>query len=274
MAEGGVGACPQVFVVDTQASYISVPSGKGSRWARVGQKLLLLLVGLTLLGLLVEGFFLYRLYKKTEELSLCKNHPLCQNLSHPQTSRQQGGTILSQVGHKESNDIPTVPPRLDEDQQKPFAQLIGSNTPMGENNLVLWENIDGETVTHHMGYDKGQLLVEKEGYYYLYSKVTLNAEKPCLLIQHKVMKNTSAYDSSIELMRSKSSRCQTSAKASGNGDLWSSFLAGIFHLQSGDKIFVTLENIDNIRPGPTDNLMGAFMIFQGEILQRHRSPTL
>ncbi|XP_056264271.1 tumor necrosis factor ligand superfamily member 14 isoform X2 [Pseudoliparis swirei] len=267
MAEGGVGACPQLFVVDTQTSYISVPSGKGSRWAGVGQKFLLLLVGLTLLGLVVEGFFLYRLYKKTEELSLCKYHPLCQNLSHPQTSGQEGGTILSLVGHK-------VPQHQDEVQQRPFAQLIGAITPVGENNMVLWENIDGETVTHHMGYAKGQLLVEEDGYYYLYSKVTIHADKPRLLIQHKVMKDTSSYDNSIELMRSKSSRHQTSTKASDKGDLWSSFLAGIFHLQSGDKIFVTLESIDNMRPGPTDNLMGAFMIFPGKILQHHLSPTL
>lgn len=69
--------------------------------------------------------------------------------------------------------------------------------------MVLWENIDGETVTHHMGYAKGQLLVEEDGYYYLYSKVTIHADKPRLLIQHKVMKDTSSYDNSIELMRSK-----------------------------------------------------------------------
>lgn len=42
-------------------------------------------------------------------------------------------------------------------------------------------------------------------------------------------------------------------------DLWNSFLSGIFQLQSGDKIFVTLEN-QEIRQGSTENLMGAFMI--------------
>ncbi|XP_068448526.1 tumor necrosis factor ligand superfamily member 14-like [Clinocottus analis] len=267
MAEGGEGACPQVFVVDTQASYIPVSSGKGSRWARVVPKCLMLLVGLTLLGLVVEGCFIYKLYKKTEEFPLCKYHPLCRNLSHPQTSGQQGGTILSQVGLKESNEIPTVLPHLDQVQERPFAQLIGSNNPVGEKNVVLWENINGETVTHNMGYNEGQLLVEKEGYYYLYSKLTVNAEKPCLLIQHKVMKDISEYGESIELMRSKSSRCQASAKGSDKGDLWSSFLAGIFHLKNGDKVFVTLESIDSLRSGPTDNLMGAFMIFPGKILQ-------
>lgn len=66
MAEGGVGACPQVFVVDSQANYVSVPSGKKLRWARAGQRFLLLLVGCTMLGLVVEGCLIYNLYKQME----------------------------------------------------------------------------------------------------------------------------------------------------------------------------------------------------------------
>ncbi|XP_054461040.1 tumor necrosis factor ligand superfamily member 14-like [Anoplopoma fimbria] len=268
MAEGGVVTCPEVFVVDTQANYISNPNGKESRWARVSQKFLLLLVGLTLLGLFVEGCFIYRLYKKTEEFSLCKYSPLCQNLSHPQTSGQQGDT-MSQVGPEESNDIPKMLANLDQVQQRPFAQLIGADNPIGLNNILLWVDKVGETVTHNMGYKDGKLLVEKDGYYYLYSKLTINASEECSLIQHKIMKVTRAYDNSIELMRSKSVRCpsHSKAKASGGEDLWNSFLAGIFHLQSGDGIFVTLENKNKMRPGPIDNLMGAFMILPGSILQ-------
>ncbi|KAM6941486.1 tumor necrosis factor ligand superfamily member 14-like isoform 1-T2 [Lycodopsis pacificus] len=260
MAEGGVGTCPQVFVVDREASYISQPSGKSSRWARVSQKFLLLLVGLTLLGLVVEGCFIYRLYKRTEEFSPCKNHPLCLNLSHTKTSGQQGGAIMRQVGPKESNEIPTVPPRLDPVQQKPFAHLTGPNSdPLLENGVVLWVH----DVTHNMVYDgHGRLSVEKEGYYYLYTKVTLNAAEECLAIQHKVMTATNAYDNPIMLMRSKSNRCQTTrAKASGGEDLWNSFLAGIFHLKRKDTIYVTLDNFTKIHAGHSDNFMGAFMIF-------------
>lgn len=54
-----------------------------------------------------------------------------------------------------------------------------------------------------MGYNNGRLLVEKDGHYYLYCKVTLNAAEECSLIQHKVMKVTKAYDNAIELMKSK-----------------------------------------------------------------------
>nr|BAN82747.1 tumor necrosis factor superfamily member 14 [Oplegnathus fasciatus] len=264
MAEGGVGTCPQVFVVDSQAHFISVPGEKKPRWARAGQKFLLLLVGLTMLGLVVEGCLIYNLYKKTQAFSICKSHPLCQNLSDPKTSGQEDGALMSRVGPKESNEIPTVQPRLEQVQQRPFAQLIGSGSPEGEDNVVQWVHQGGDTITRYMGYNKGRLLVEKDGHYYLYSKVTMNAAEDCALIQHKVMKVTKAYGHPIELMKSKSYHCRTpkpsSAKASGGDDLWSSFQAGIFHLHSGDEIFVTLDNIQKMRPGTTENLMGAFMI--------------
>ncbi|XP_073324683.1 tumor necrosis factor ligand superfamily member 14 isoform X2 [Pagrus major] len=255
MAEGGVGTCPQVFVVDSQANYDSVTGGKKPRWSRVGQKFLLLLIGLTMLGLVVEGCLIYNLYKKTESL--------CQNVSNPQTSWQKGGTILSQEQPKESNDIPSVRPYTEQDQKRPFAQLIGSKNPAGENNVVQWIHRGGEAVTYNMGYNNGRLLVNKDGYYYLYSKVTINAAENCLLIQHKVMKETQAYGKPIELMKSKSFRCPKSSSemtTEVGEDLWNSFLSGIFQLQSGDQIFVTLEDIQKIRPGTTENLMGAFMI--------------
>lgn len=66
-----------------------------------------------------------------------------------------------------------------------------------------WVSEGGEAITHNMSYDKGRLIVEKEGYYYLYSKVQLNSADDCLLIQHKVMKDTNAYGQPIELMKSK-----------------------------------------------------------------------
>ncbi|XP_070781080.1 tumor necrosis factor ligand superfamily member 14-like [Enoplosus armatus] len=258
MAEGGEGTCPQVFVVDSQANCVSVPSRSKQRWARAGQKFIFLLMGLAMLGLVVEGFLIYNLYKKTEALSLCQNKP------NPKTSGLQGGNINSQVGNKESNEIPSVRPHEEQAQQRPFAQLIGSGSPQGENNVVLWVHKGGESIIHNMDYNNGRLLIEKDGYYYLYSKVTLNAAEECSLIQHKVMKDTKAYGNSIELMKSKSLHCRTpkpsSAKGSVGEDLWNSFLAGIFLLQSGDEIFVTLENIQKMLPGTTDNLMGAFMI--------------
>ncbi|KAK5926825.1 hypothetical protein CgunFtcFv8_022365 [Champsocephalus gunnari] len=269
MAEGDVDPYPQVFVVDSQANYVSMPGEKRPRWVRPGQKFLLLLVGLALLGLVVEGCFIYSLYKKTEDLSYCKSHPLCQNLTNPPTSGGQGGTILSQVGSKDSNEIPTVRPHLEDIQQRPFAQLIGSDSYIGENNEVQWEDKNGETVTHNMGFEKGRLMVKENGYYYIYSKVTLNVAEECELIQHKIIKATSAYGKDIELLKSKSLRCfnPTRSPITHKEDIRNSFLAGIFHLESGDTIFVTLENSPKMLPRHTEYLMGAFMIYPGGLLQ-------
>ncbi|XP_033964059.1 tumor necrosis factor ligand superfamily member 14-like isoform X4 [Pseudochaenichthys georgianus] len=239
MAEGDVDPYPQVFVVDSQANYVSMPGEKRPRWVRSGQTFLLLLVGLALLGLVVEGCFIYSLYKKTE-----------------------GGTILSQVGSK-------VRPHLEDIQQRPFAQLIGSDSYIGENNEVQWEDKNGETVTHNMGFEKGRLMVKEDGYYYIYSKVTLNVAEECELIQHKIIKATSAYGKDIELLKSKSLRCfnPTRSPITHKEDIRNSFLAGIFHLESGNTIFVTLENSPKMLPRHTEYLMGAFMIYPGGLLQ-------
>ncbi|XP_071783821.1 tumor necrosis factor ligand superfamily member 14-like [Centroberyx gerrardi] len=262
MAEGNAGAYPQVFVVDSQASYAPLPSGKSLRWTRFGQRLLLLLVGLALLGVAVEGHFIYYLYNKTEPSSLCLSLSICQN--HSKTSPQSGGNLLSRIGAKETNEIPPVPTRRAH-PPRPSAHLMGSGSPVGEKNVVQWVHAVGDAFTYHMGYDKGHLLVEEEGYYYLYSKVYLNAVEECSYIKHKVMKDTKAYDNSMELMKSNRFHCRTpkaskDQRTSGGEDLWNSFLGGVFHLHPGDEIFVTLEEGRKMRQGTADNFMGAFMI--------------
>ncbi|XP_003972137.1 tumor necrosis factor ligand superfamily member 14-like [Takifugu rubripes] len=257
MSDSAVGPFPQVFVVDSQASCVSVPTPKKARCSGMGQKILFMLMGIAMLGLALQACLIFHLYNKVEAFSHCASHPLCQNVSRPSAPGQQGDA-LSRVGAK-------VEPRVEQIQNRPFAQLIGSSNPVGEDNVVQWEHKGGETYTNHMGYSKGQLLVQMEGHYYLYSKVTLNAAEECSLVQHKVMKVTKAYGQAIELMKSKSSRCTWDAKfstpkSSPGEDLRNSFLAGIFHLQTGDKIYVTLEDIQKIHRGTTDNIMGAFMI--------------
>ncbi|XP_019744905.1 tumor necrosis factor ligand superfamily member 14 isoform X2 [Hippocampus comes] len=257
MAEGGVARYPQVFVVDSQAGFFPAPRPvKKTRWTPTGNKFLLLVVALAMLGLVVEGCFVYKLYLITEAFSICVSDPLCRNMSNTRTSAQQVGSL-----NGGSNEVHPVPTLLG---PKPFAHLICSSDQFGEKNVVQWVDKDGDSITHQMGYKNGRLLVEKDGYYYLYSKVQINAAEVCSLIEHKVMKDTGAYDQSIELMQSKRSRCWTpepsSVKSSGGEDLWDSYLAGIFHLQSGDQIFVIVDSIRKLRPGPTENFMGAFMI--------------
>ncbi|XP_061535745.1 tumor necrosis factor ligand superfamily member 14-like [Phycodurus eques] len=259
MAEGNAASHPQVFVVDSRASFFPPPRpAKKTRWTLF----LLLVVTLGVLGLVVEGCFVYKLYMKTEAFSICVSDPLCQNMSNSKIFAKQVGSLKGRVASEGgSNEVHPVPTPLG---HKPFAHLMCSSNPVGEKNVVQWVDKDGDAITHQMSYNNGRLLVEQDGYYYLYSKVQINAVEVCSLIQHKVMKDTMAYDQSIELMKSKRSRCwipkPSSVTSSGGEDIWDSYLAGIFHLVSGDKIFVTLDSIQTLRPGPTENFMGAFMI--------------
>ncbi|RVE75591.1 hypothetical protein OJAV_G00000430 [Oryzias javanicus] len=271
ISETGVGAQPQVFVIDSQASYLPVPVQRKTKWARNGQKFLLVLVGLTVIGLFVEGFLINNLYQRTQGFSSC-NHR-CNNMSGPSLSSQQG-TLLSRIGSKDpghvlgENDITQWIKDAEASiqhmwfQKRPFAHLLGPSDVSRENDVVQW--VIDEASINNMQYKKGRLKIQEVGHYYLYSKVQLIAVEECKLIQHKMMKNTSAYGKSIDLMQSKSNRCwipkQTSAKTIQKEELWSSFLAGIFHLHVGDEIFVTVEKTENMRPGPTENFMGAFMV--------------
>ncbi|CAG06090.1 unnamed protein product [Tetraodon nigroviridis] len=196
-----------------------------------------------------------------ETFSHCVPHPFCQNRLSPETPGQQVGT-LSQVGSKDHN-VSTVKVSVEQILKRPFAQLIGSNGPVRKDNVVEWEHTGGEASTSRMNYSRGRLQVQEEGYYYLFSKLTFNASEQCKLVQHKVMKVTRAYGKPIELMRSKSSRCTkttSTSKSSPEEDLRNSFLAGIFHLQRRDEIYVTLEDIQKLHRGVIDNLLGAFMI--------------
>ncbi|XP_070406125.1 tumor necrosis factor ligand superfamily member 14 [Nothobranchius furzeri] len=237
MSEVRAGAPPQVFVVDSQASYISMPTGKKQKWVIDGQKCFLLLLGLIVLGLFIEGFLIYKGHEKTE------------------SSRQVGSKV-------ESNEIPAIPTS---EQQRPFAHLLVSSNQTGLGNVVQWADV-GEAKIQKMKYERGRLIVEQGGYYYLYSKVELNAGKECEVIFHRVMKETNAYGEPIELMKSKSNRCWRNkphkSDDSEGEDLRNSFLAGIHRLEEEDNIFFVVDKIEKLNLGPYESFMGAFLVSQ------------
>uniref|UniRef100_A0A3Q2QJL5 Tumor necrosis factor ligand superfamily member 14 n=1 Tax=Fundulus heteroclitus TaxID=8078 RepID=A0A3Q2QJL5_FUNHE len=219
MAEGGTAPPPQVFVVDTQASYISTPRDKKSSWARAGQKILFLLLGLLVLGVLVEGYLIYILYQRTA------------------VRTKLLGVVLG------------------------FCRLVsGSEHPVGDNNVVLWNSL-AQHDSVNIEYNNGRLIIKEEGHYYVYSRVELDVSKDTTPIFHKIMKTSSGYGKEIELLKATSSHCVHKNPANcAAEDIRSSFLAGIFHLQEDDKIFVTLSNVEKLHRSANGNSLGAFMI--------------
>lgn len=124
-----------------------------------------------------------------------------------------------------------------------------------------------------MGYNNSRLIIQQEGFYYVYSKVEIDVSQETKPIFHKIMKSSNAYMwHNIELLNSKSvpssNCCQHKGSLNSDvEDIRSSFLAGIFHLQKGDQIFVTLSRIQKLSRGANRNCFGAFLIDQQTVIE-------
>ncbi|XP_064857170.1 tumor necrosis factor ligand superfamily member 14-like isoform X1 [Oncorhynchus nerka] len=166
----------------------------------------------------------------------------------------------------ETNEIlvkPTgrkLPPEI---QQKPSAHLIGSSRAVGEDSVVLWESDMGlSAFTDQMDYKDGRLVAQRNGHYYVYSKV--HFVEDCFLFKHKVMRITEGYrNKPLVLMKANRFHCPSQdsrPKKISHQNLLNSYLGGVFRLLPGDIIYVTVDNGTLLRLGAEDNFMGAFMI--------------
>ncbi|XP_036795851.1 tumor necrosis factor ligand superfamily member 14-like [Oncorhynchus mykiss] len=254
MAEGHAGQYPQVFVVDSQASYTPLPSWRHLRWGGIGPRALQLLVGLAVVGIVMEAGFIVHLYNRTGALI------------NVQSFIQRSGSAQGLTGSEETNEIlvkPTrrkVPPEI---QRKPSAHLIGPSQPVGEDSVVQWESDKGlSAFTDQMDYKDGHLVAQREGHYYVYSKV--HFVEDCFLFKHKVMRITEGYKNKpLVLMKANRFHCPSQdsrPKKISHQNLLNSYLGGVFRLLPGDIIYVTVDNGTLLRFGAEDNFMGAFMI--------------
>ncbi|KAM6971823.1 tumor necrosis factor ligand superfamily member 14-like [Aplochiton taeniatus] len=224
MNEEGDGAFPQIFVVDSQASYSNLPSVSHLRTGRIRQRLLPVLVGMALFGVLVEACFIAYLCSRIE------------NPAHEASQQNMGSTQQH-----------TAPG--------------GSSNREKEGDMVHWESHLGEVVVHEMEYADGRLVIKKGGDYFIYSKVHFaeRAADKCSLLLHKFIKRAYGYENPIELMKAKRYHCSSQHSADNDG-LYNSYLGGVFHLFAGDAIYITVNKKELLRLGSADNFMGAFMI--------------
>ncbi|XP_014885501.1 tumor necrosis factor ligand superfamily member 6-like isoform X1 [Poecilia latipinna] len=260
MSEDSSAPTPQVFVVDSQASYLSMPKKK-STWARVVQKFLPPLLTLFALAVVVEGYLIYILYQRTEALSGCVSNNLCHNVSHPGTSDQQDGKTSRRIGTQgwnESNEIPSLQP-----QKRPFVHLMG--VEKSNSNIVQWRS-PAHDDRRRMEYRNSRLIINQEGYYYVYSKLVVDVSEATSPIVHTIMSKPSGYGSLVEFLKSKSnwgpkkSSDSSENRGTSSEDKWRSFLSGIFLLQDGDEIYVTLSNMDKLSLEANENCLGAIWI--------------
>ncbi|KAJ8384682.1 hypothetical protein AAFF_G00198880 [Aldrovandia affinis] len=229
MAEDGV-VYPPVFVVDGQAGY-PLPPRPRSRGGRASQWALYLLVSLALFGMALEACFIYHLYTTTGAWS---------NVGRTDTSVQE--------------TYPCVKAR---EAIKAYSTPISRAGPPRSDGILLW-NPEGDSFTHELEYKEGGLEVQKEGYYYVYSKVFFS-EPRCSVFTHTVLRKTPRYpEKTLELMESKRFHCQVTRQ---HRELMNSYLGGVFHLSKGDTLLVRAKNHTLIaRQHSYENFFGAYMI--------------
>ncbi len=113
--------------------------------------------------------------------------------------------------------------------------------------------MDADPLLHEMDYKDKSLIVQKEGYYYVYSKVSfLDTD----VFHHSVHVKTKLYiGKSIPLLSSRK-YSEGSSKIRSN-----SYLGGVFHLNKDDALFVKVSNASKIlRYKSFENIFGAYMI--------------
>nr|XP_019949995.1 PREDICTED: tumor necrosis factor ligand superfamily member 14-like isoform X2 [Paralichthys olivaceus] len=217
-----------VYVVDRNATMPPIPPRLGQRQWRAGaaQTLLFLLVSLALCGITIEACLIYRLY-------------VLEPAASASFSKLSGDVISLTKG-----------PSQDVVSSKPLAHLTGGQDAVHGPHIMEWSMI-ADPLLHDMYYRNGSLIIQKEGFYYVYSKVFFLESG---VFYHSVDMNTERYrGGSITLLRS---RKYTPGNVQSN-----SYLGGVFHLYQDDALFVRVSDTSKIhRHKSYENNFGAFMI--------------
>ncbi|KAM3864426.1 tumor necrosis factor ligand superfamily member 14 [Diretmus argenteus] len=119
--------------------------------------------------------------------------------------------------------------------------------------ILKW-SVDSHTLLHDMKYKNGKLAIQKEGYYYVYSKVFFTEDS---VFHHSVKVATQVFQGkSITLLESRKYSQKGSQTVQSN-----SYLGGVFHLRKGDSLYVEVSDYRQVvQFRPYDNYFGAYMI--------------
>ncbi|XP_077382154.1 tumor necrosis factor ligand superfamily member 14 isoform X2 [Festucalex cinctus] len=134
---------------------------------------------------------------------------------------------------------------------KPVARLMGGKD-VGKG--VLGWNLISEHLLRGIDYKDGNLLIRREGFYFVYSKLSFYNPG---VFHHMVMMRTHRHSSAIPLLRAR----KYSSAADDSKDNGNTFLGGVFHLHKDDALFVKVSDASKIvRLVTYESVFGAFMI--------------
>ena len=127
-----------------------------------------------------------------------------------------------------------------------------------EDGVMPWnDKVDLEL--HELKYKENKLVVEKEGYYYIYSKLCFDADE--VSFHHLVVMTTPRYagPNPIELLRYRYN-ADHSKPLKKVDSTQNSYLGGVFHLFKADAVFVVVKSGTVLLQTAADNYFGMFMV--------------
>ncbi|KAJ7989612.1 hypothetical protein DPEC_G00306330 [Dallia pectoralis] len=237
----GAAPYPSVFMVDTHAAYPPLPpklKHPGRRGSAV-QYLLFLLIALAFCGLAIEACFIYHLYSRN--------------------AYEESGSIARSV-QDEQDILPPIPvtqrPNPVVLPSKPVAHLTAAPQKDRRDGVLVW-NMDEPPLLYGMKYKDGKLVIGKEGYYYVYSKIVFSMVNSSL--EHSVCKFTPRYSEQIPITLLQSKKYYP--KSDRMSYTTNSYLGGVFHFFENDSIVVRVKHLTQVRISEsTENVFGVFMI--------------
>lgn len=196
--------------------------------------LLLFLVSLVLCGMIIQACFIYRLY---------------------QSESTNSGSSNKLIGDNDAGEDEAMAnkwDRLVDPPSKPAAHLTDGPDIVHGSQILSWSLI-GDPLLYKLDYEDRNLIIQTEGYYYVYSKVTFLDKTS---FYHSVHRKTKMYaGKSIVLLESR-------MYSSRSGNIQSnSYLGGVFHFYKDDSLFVKVSNASQVvHYKHCENVFGAFMI--------------
>ncbi|XP_050928704.1 tumor necrosis factor ligand superfamily member 14 [Lates calcarifer] len=146
---------------------------------------------------------------------------------------------------------PSTQPSFHMPGSKPAALLTDGPDVAHGPQIMAWST-DHIPLLHEMDYKNGNLLIQRDGVYYVYSKVHfLDSGK----FYHSLVWFSTAYPRSVTLLTSRKSSPRSNKTTS------STFLGGVFAFHKDDALHGKVSNTTKIkRLGPFENVFGAYMI--------------
>lgn len=223
---------PSVYVVDTHATGPPVPPRLRQKRQQAGaQTLLFLLVSLALAGIVIEACLIFRFHR------------------HESAPSGSSSMLISDGTITKTRDV---------QPSKPVAHLTDGQDVVHKGQVMAW-SVNADPILFQMDYKDRSLIIQKEGFYHVYSKVSFFNIEP---FHHAIHVKTKRYKGkSIPLLVSRANSELHKKEGQVSDQRSNSYLGGVFHFYQDDAIFVKVSNSSQIvRFRYYENIFGAFML--------------